>query len=180
MLMNDNYFVKTSLHYGALSGIGSFLFYLLLYFAGQNLFGPVTMLGIWIPVLFIVFAIRFYRNGYLGGYITFGRAFLLGVTTSLFGAALFGLSFYLFGIIYDPGLVESYKLMAEDSLEQGKALLSDSMYEKAMDSIELVTMGSLAFSEAFNKVLGGALISLVVALIMKRKSPESGSAPDQL
>ncbi len=168
-LMNDSIFVKTALHYGALSGIGSFIFYMLLYFTGFGLFGSATLAGIWIPVLFIVLAIKFHRNENQGGFITFGKAFMMGLSTTLFSSALFALLFYLFGTLYDPGIVEMYKNQAALSLEEGKSILSEAMYEKALDSIDMVTLSSLAFSEAFNKILGGMLITLFAALIMKRK-----------
>ncbi len=168
--MNDSIFIKTALHYGALSGIGTFLFYMLIYFLGYSVFGETTMLGIWIPVVFIILAVKFHRDSNLGGSISFKKGLFMGLITTLFSSTLFGLAFYLFGTLYDSSLIENYKVQAALSIEQGKELiLSEAMYEKAMESIDLVTLGSLAFSETFNKLIGGAIISLIVAAIIKRK-----------
>ena len=167
--MNESNFIKTALHYGALSGIGIFLFYMLLYFMGYNLFGPATMAGIWIPAVFVVLAMKFHRDSNLKGSITYGQALLMGFITTLFSASLFGLAFYLFGTLVDPGILDNYQQQAALSIEEGKSILSETMYEKAMESIELVTVGSLAFSESFNKILGGGIISLIAAAILQRK-----------
>ncbi len=169
--MNDNNLAKTALHYGAMSGLSVFLFFMVLYFGGMNIFGAASILGIWIPVIFIIIATKFHRDHNLGGAITYGQGFSIGLFTSLFSATLFGLAFYLFGTIYEGSLLSSYKTQAAISLEDGKGILSDALFEKAMDSIDLVTMSSLAFSESFNKLLGGGLVSLITAAIFRRTKP---------
>ena len=167
--MEGNLSIKTALHYGALSGLSVFLFFLVIYFSGYNVFGAAPFLGFWIPVVFIVLATRFHRDHNLAGSMSFWQGFSIGLFTTFFSATLFGLAFYLFTLVYAPDLLEIYKTQAELSMEEGKALLSEAMYEKAMEGIEQVTLGSLAFSESFNKVIGGVLISLVTAAIYRRK-----------
>jgi hypothetical protein len=170
--MNQSALIKTSLHYGALSGIAVFLFYFALYSSGNNIFAPVSMLGIWIPVVFIIISIRFHRDQNNGGIITYGQALSVGLLTTLFSASLFGLCFYLFGVLYAPELLDAYRSMAAAGLEDGRGVVSESFVEKAMESLEKATMSSLAFSESFNKVLWGGVISLVTAAILKRKAAE--------
>jgi len=173
--MTDSNFIKTALHYGALNGIGIFLFYMLVYFLGFNVFGPATIAGAWIPVVFVVLAIKFHRDQNLGGVISYRQGLSMGLVTTLFSSTLFGLAFYLFGTLLDPGIVESYKIQAEQSLEEGKSILPDAMFDRAMESIELVTMGSLSFSESFNKIIGGGFVSFIAAAFLKRKSLEESN-----
>ena len=168
--MNNPNLIKTSLHYGALSGIAVFLFFIGLYFSNINVFGPLTTLGVWIPVVFIVIATKFHRSQNLNGSMTYGQGLLIGISTTLFSSALFGLSFYLFGSLVAPELLELYRSQAAQSLEEGKSLLSESLMDKAMDSIELVTLSSLAFSESFNKVVWGTVISLITAAVYKKSN----------
>ncbi|MBL0342941.1 MAG: DUF4199 domain-containing protein [Bacteroidetes bacterium] len=167
--MQENNMAKTALHYGAMSGLTVFMFFMLLHFSGSNIFGSGSILGLWIPIVFISIATRFHRDHNLGGAMTYGQGFSIGIFTTLFSATLFGLAFYLFGTFYEGSLLSAYKTQAAISLEDGKDILSDSLYEKAMDSIDLVTMSSLAFSESFNKLLGGGFISLITAAIFMRK-----------
>lgn len=103
--------------------------------------------------------------------MTYRQGVGIGFFTTVFGAVLFGLFFYLFGTVYDAALLESYKLQAAVSLEEGKALLSEKMMDKAMESIDVITMSSLAFSEAFNKIIAGFLATLIIAAIYRRNQP---------
>jgi hypothetical protein len=167
--MGESTMLKTAIHYGSLSGIAVILFYMMLYFSGFSVFGQMSILGIWIPVVFLVMATRFHRNHHLGGTMTYRQGLSIGFTTTVFSATLFGLFFYLFGTVYDMSLLESYKTQAAESLEQGKDLLSDKMMDKAMESIDLVTMSSLAFSEAFNKMISGVIATLIIAAMFRRK-----------
>jgi hypothetical protein len=168
--MKESNLVKTAMHYGAMSGLSVFMFIILLHFTGLNIFGIGSMMGIWIPVIFIVLATRYHRDHNLGGYMTYMQGFTIGLFTAFFSATLFGLAFYLFGTVGDNSILAAYKIQAGQSIEEGKSILSDQLYEKAMESIDLVTMSSLAFSEAFNKLLGGVVISLVTAAVFKRKN----------
>lgn len=161
--------MRTGLHYGSLSGLAIFGFYLAVYLAGFNIFGGVSMLNVWIPVVFIVLATRHQRDRIQGGLISYGQAFATGMATAFFSAVLFGLSFYLMGKVFDHSLLEAYKIHAEESMKEGKEILSEALFEKAMESIDLVTMESLAFSEAFNKVVWGGIVTLVTAGMMRRR-----------
>jgi hypothetical protein len=167
--MGESNMFKTAIHYGSLSGIAVIVFYMMLYFSGFNVFGQMSLLGIWIPVVFLVLATRFHRGHNLGGYMTYRQGLSIGFTTTIFSITLFGLFFYLFGTVIDNTLLDSYKMQAEISLEEGKGLLSEKMMDKALESIDVITMSSLAFSEAFNKMIGGVIATLVIAAVFRRK-----------
>lgn len=167
--MKDGNMVKIALHYGAMSGLAIFAFLMGLHFAGYNIFGSGSIFGIWIPIVFIVLATKYYRDHVLGGNLTYGQGFTIGLFTSIFSATLFGLAFYIFGTLLDHSVLDIYKIQTEQSLAEGKGILSESLYEKVMDSIDLVTISSLSFSESFNKLLGGVIISLVTAGVFSRK-----------
>lgn len=175
--MNQSFVWRTSMHYGALSGIAVFAFYFALYASGNSMFGPISLLGIWIPVVFIVLATRFHRDHNLGGSLTYAQGLTIGLLTTLFSALLFGLSFYLFGTLYATELLDSYKAQAASGLEEGKSVISEQFIDQAMEGIEKATMSSLAFSESFNKVLWGLIVSLITAGVMKRK-PAAASNDD--
>jgi hypothetical protein len=51
--MNQSNLTRTALHYGVMSGLAVFLFNFLLYASGNNIFGPISMLGLWIPVFLL-------------------------------------------------------------------------------------------------------------------------------
>ncbi len=169
--MGESNLVKTAIHYGSLSGIAVVIFYMVLYFSGFSVFGQMSLLGVWIPVVFLVMATKFHRNQNLGGFLTYRQGVAIGFFTTIFAVTLFGLFFYLFGTVYDATLLESYKMQAEVSLNEGKALLSEKMMDKAMESIDIITMSSLAFSEAFNKMILGVIATLIIAAVFRRNQP---------
>jgi len=168
--MEGNLF-RTAIHYGSYSGLAVILFNIVLYISNFSLFGASSVLGIWIPVVFLVMATRFHRDHNLGGALQYKQGLSIGFMTTLFSVLLFGLLFYLFGTLVDNSLLDSYKVQASASLEEGKSLLSDKMMDKAMESIDSMTMASLAFSEAFNKFIGGVIATLVISAIFNRKPP---------
>lgn len=171
--MNQSNLTRTALHYGVMSGLAVFLFNFLLYASGNNIFGPISMLGIWIPVVFIVIATRFHRDQNLGGTLSYGQGFSIGILTTVFSATLFGLCFYLFSVLYATELIEFYKSQAAEGLEQGKDFVSEALLDQAMEGLEQATMSSLAFSESFNKFLWGGVVSLITAAVMRRKGNEN-------
>lgn len=168
--MNQSPLMKTALHYGVLSGLTYFVFYLLLYLTGMNVFGMAGFLGIWIPVVFIILATRNYRESQPGLQLRYGQAFAVGIFTTLFSSSLFGLCYYIFGTLYATDLLELYRIQAELSLEEGKNILSENMMDLAMEGIENTTMSSLSFSESFNKLLWGGVVSLITAAFLRGSS----------
>ncbi|MDQ3050639.1 MAG: DUF4199 domain-containing protein [Bacteroidota bacterium] len=167
--MSEGKMFKTAIHYGSLSGIAVIVFYMALYYGGFNVFGQMSLLGVWIPVVFLVMATKFHRSNNLGGFMTYRQGLSVGFATTIFSITLFGLFFYLFGTVIDANLLDSYKSQAAESLEQGKEILSERMMDKAYESIETMTISSLAFSEAFNKMIGGVISTLIIAAIYLRK-----------
>lgn len=173
--MNDNGLYKTALFYGSLSGIAIFIFYIVLYFSGFNIFGPISMIGVWIPIVFIIKATRFHRDHHLGGFINFKQGFAIGFFTTAFHVTLFGLAFYLFGVLYAGDLIEMYRAAAVESEAAGRAVFSDTLIDQTMESVDLVTMPTLAYSQSFVKMFGGAIVSVFTALLLRRNQQTTNS-----
>ena len=170
--MGDQAVYRTALYYGTLGGIAIFLFYIVLYISNLNLFGPVSMLGVWIPVVFLIKATRFHRDHNLSGFMTYRQGISIGFFTTAFHVTLFGLAFYLFGVLYAGDLIGMYKSAALDSEEAGRAVFSENIIDQTLESIEAVNMATLAYSQSFVKLVGGILTTLVIAAIFRR-SPKS-------
>ncbi len=167
--------MRTALNIGALYGLSSFAFFLLMYYGGLNAWGASAWLGVWIPIVFTIWSIRFYRDRECGGYITYWRAFRTGFTTIMCGALLMGLLLYLFGLTGAPDLLDNYKeeMMkgVEESATMMKGFFSDKFYDMMVENINKTTLTSLASSDFFNKCFGGAIISLIVSAFLQRNPP---------
>lgn len=167
--MNISPALRTTLNFGALSGLSGFLIFLALYYKGVNPLGQSSWLGSWIPVVFICISTKYIRNKLLGGFIAYWQAFRTGLLTGFFGALLFSLLIYIFGRIIDPSLVDLYKNEALQSLEETKFLFSDAFYEDSLKSINDISISQLAYNDFFMKLLGAALVSLITAAVYRKQ-----------
>lgn len=173
-LMNPN--GKVILNYGGGSGLSSFGMFLLIQWIGWNPLGQASLLGLWIPVVFICLATGYYRDHILDGTISYGQAFRVGFLTCSAGALLFALFLYIYGTIINPGLVDVYKQYLMEGIEQSKIFLGEDMFEKiyqsSLENLDKTTMYTIASSDFFNKTFGGFLVSLITAGFYRRSYPK--------
>lgn len=169
--MNPNPFVRTILNYGALSGLASFAVFLALYYKGMNPMGAASWMGAWIPVVFICLATKRYRDDYNEGFLTYGQGFKTGLMTTFAASLLFALLVYIFATLIDHSMLEMYKTEMRNGMEETKFIFSDEMYERGLESIEKLTITTLAYNDFFMKMLGGLVVSLITAAIFRRQPP---------
>ncbi len=173
--MNNQSIYKTALKYGTITGLGNFVFFLLIYFMGKNPLGNWSWLGAWISILLIILGSKEHRNLDLGGYMTYGRGLGMGTLITVFGALLFGVLLYSFGNFIDAGLAQMQIDEFYQGMEQAKKYLSEDKYSKIMETFEAnksdFNMSKIAISNFEIKVLGGFIVSLVTAGILSKKRP---------
>ena len=162
---------KAILNFGAMSGLGSFAVFLLLYYLGWNPLGQASWLGAWVPVVFICLSTAYVRNHLMGGYMSYGQAYRTGFLTAFGGAVLFSLMLYLFGKVIDPGLVESYKSEMLEGLENTKSIIGENLYESSVENLDKTTLFTIASGDFFSKALGGILVSLITAGFYRKQNP---------
>lgn len=165
--------LKTALNYGALSGIGSFVVFLILYWMNMNPLGPASWMGAWVPVLFMVLATRHYRNYENGGFLRYWQGFRIGFLTASAGAVLFGSLTWLFVTLFDAEVLERYKQESLQALEltEGimKSMVGESAFEQSVESITNLEIGDVVSSDIFNKMLGGILSGFITAAFLRRE-----------
>ena len=159
---------KVMLNYGAMCGLASFAFFILLYYLGYNALGLASLLGAWIPVVFICLATGYFRDRIAGGFMTYGQGFRIGFLTASAGAFLFALMIYIYGTALNPDFVEIYKTGAMEELEKYKTPLMEQMYDASIEGIKNTTMFAIAQDAFLSKTFGGVLISLITAGFYRR------------
>ena len=118
----------------------------------------------------IVLAIKEHRENDLGGYISFGRAFTVGILTTLVLAIINAVWTYIFMAFIAPDMMD----MMMDAQMQGMADsgMDEDAIEQAMEmSKGFMSPGMIAVMSIFGSLFMGAIISLIVAAIMKKNSP---------
>lgn len=120
----------------------------------------------------VVFAIRKHKNEDLGGYITFGRAFLVGLLAILLTSLVSGVFDILLRTLIDPTL-SAFEL-EQTRMAYEKANFSEEQIEQFMKYAEmgskpmvrlLVGIGISAFI--------GAIVSAISAAFMQKERPAS-------
>lgn len=172
---------RPSLKFGLLAGIIMAVIFFLPFviFKGQDLYnfflvgeiiGYSTMI---LSMLFVFFGIRSYRDVELGGVISFGKAFVTGLSITLVASVIFGLFTIALYTIISPNLgnemIEFYKRSIMESgqpqqiidkqiaeMESNRGLYNNAAFN-----------GFLMFATVF---LIGAVVALISSFILKRKS----------
>jgi hypothetical protein len=160
---------KVVLNYGAMCGLSSFAFFIMLNYLGFNALGLASLMGAWIPVVFVCLATAAFRKRFSGGLMSYGQGFRIGFLTASAGAFLFALMIYIYGTAIDPGFIEIYKSGSIGELEKYRTPFMENMYDASIESVGNATMLAIAQDAFFSKTFGGVLISLITAGFYRRQ-----------
>ena len=121
----------------------------------------------------IFFGIKTYRDKHLGGSISFGRAFLIGLYINLIASAIYVIGWKIFSNILMPHHMEDYAYCQVETLKKAGASAKAIADEQAkMDNMlsmmknPFIEIPLIFFTEIFPV---GLFISLLCAAILKRQ-----------
>ncbi len=140
--------------------------------------GPMAMvigyLGMLIAFTFIFVAIKSYRDKQNGGIISFGKAFKMGLLIALIASTLYVITWAIVYKNFLPNFMEKYSAAM---IEEAKASSSGAALQDQIDEINkgkemyATPLGFTLFTYA--EILPvGILVSLIAALVLKRKNPK--------
>jgi hypothetical protein len=138
----------------------------------------IGYLGMLISFSFIFVAIKSYRDKQNNGVISFGKAFSMGLLISLIASTFYVIAW---AIVYSNFLPDYMDRYCAAMTEQMKASLSGSALQAEIAELNktkqmyATPLGFTLFTYA--EILPvGLLVSLIAALILKRKSPQTAVA----
>ncbi len=136
--------------------------------------GYATMI---VSLSMIFFGIRNYRDNYSGGSVTFGRGFLIGLYISIIASVFYVVGWKIYSSIAMPDFADKYAAQMVNSLKKSGA--TDSVIvAKTKEMAEWKQMYGNPFFElgmTFLEIFPvGLLISVICALILKRKPKITG------
>lgn len=171
---------NTILRYGLVGGLGLVIYALIGILTGIS--NPsagmvsVAINSVIVIVLYLgllIFAVRHHRDNELGGYIKFGRAFMVSFFVGLIAAILSTIFNYVYLNFIDPDYLNT---IAEGSAEM---LEKFGMNEEQIEAaIEGTKEGASPKSLLMNLLGGsafGAIICLIIAAVMKKDQPQTVS-----
>jgi len=162
---------KTPLKYGLYGAIIGFVFYLMLLFSGNSPWGSSSWLGCWIPGMAAFFGAKVVRDSEHDGFIAFGKVFVVSMVVIFTQAFIFEILAFIFNGVISVNSVELYKTEIMNSAEQIRAFVGDEAYYEIEEEMEKETFFGLVLSDFSLKIIGGALVSLIIASIVKKNKP---------
>jgi hypothetical protein len=141
-------------------------------FEVAEILGYVTMI---LAFSVIYVAIRQFRDQYQGGIIKFSKAFLIGFYISLICSVIYVITWMIISH-YNPEIMEQMTEMYYNSIRNSD-LSESEISEKLQQAEQWMEVYKNPFIKAgitlFEPLPVGIIISLISALILKRKSPKN-------
>ncbi len=172
-------FWPTALRYGVIGALISIIYSLIgnltgiastcMGFIAPTLFGVGSLV---ITVLVLVYGIRQHRNNELGGFISFGRAFMVGFVIMLVMSVIGQVFNYLYLTYVDPEMINN---MLECTRERFEAMgLEGADLDAQMENMENQMKNQFNIGRGLGiSVIVSAVIAAIMGLIMKKNVPES-------
>ena len=120
----------------------------------------------------VFLGIKKYRDVYLNGVISFGKAFLIGLYISLIASTMYVLTWMVISDLYMPNFMENYVEAQLNAFEQTAATAKEiSQKREELNAMaesykNLVIKALYTYMEIFPV---GLIITLISSLILKRK-----------
>ncbi|HEY9124022.1 MAG TPA: DUF4199 domain-containing protein [Bacteroidales bacterium] len=166
---NNGSLLKATMNYGLITGLIVIVYSLLLYIIGLHLNQYFGYLTIVIMAACIFIFTKQYRDKQNEGFISFGKAFQLGILIGVFAAILLSFFSYIEVTFIDPTIVEKQldiqreKMLAKGISEE-QVEMGIQMAKKMMTPAMLFIVSILSFT------FWAAIISLITSAILKKNS----------
>jgi len=176
---------KTILTFGLISGaIISVLMVATVPFADRIGFGHSYLVGYTTMVLaflLVYFGIRSYRDNFGDGRISFGKAFVIGISIALISSLCYVVTWEILYFKFMPDFMDKYGAYAIQKLQASgasaaaiQAKVEEIKRYKALEDNPL-TNAAMTFLEPFPV---GLLVTLISAALLRRKTPpDPGPSP---
>lgn len=171
---------RNNLIYGAIAGAITITWMLIFVFSGMKpnsewgeIFGYGTML---VAYSMIVVGVKNYRDKVNGGVISFWKAFRIGLGITFIASTIYVATWLICYYASDTDFIQEYSRCMVDQLKASGA--SPAMIaQKTKEMQEFAVMYRNPFFNALITYLEifppGLIVSLIVALFMKRKQPKA-------
>ncbi len=168
-MMENSLWIKHIIRYGAILGFSLSLIEFFALYMGLTFNSYIPFIYIIFTEMILMITIKRHRDNNLGGVIKFLDAFLTGLFVSLLAGLIWSVYRYIQYILV-PGILEEYVNEIISGVQDSN--LTDSQKEFYSETYRtFVTPGIMAFfiTFFFNMGVGGSILSLFLASILKRK-----------
>jgi hypothetical protein len=138
--------------------------------------GYVTMI---LSLLMVFFGIKSYRDQHLGGSITFGQGFKVGIMITLVASLFYVVGWEIYSALYMPNFMADYsaKMIEEMKAEGASAAEIASQMAEMETWKEYYKNPLIRYAMVFMEIFPvGLLVTLISAAILKKKDEGVSSA----
>ncbi len=163
---------NNALIYGLLTAGISIVFSILAYILDVPFKSPIMYFSFIILLAGIIYGTLQYRNTYLGGYISFGKAFLSGFIIVMVAAIVAALYSYVFLTFIDPAYLEKIIVQSMEETEAKmieKGLSEDQMGPALEMTRKFMSPAIMSVFSVLGSALFGAILSLLSAAFLKKE-----------
>jgi Protein of unknown function (DUF4199) len=160
---------KANLNSGLILGLIIVIYTLIIYYLDLmfNVYQGYILYLIQIFSLFIL--IKTYSEKYKNGYITYGQAVSSGIVISLYAAVIYATFIYILYAFIDSGLVNKQLAFIEETFV--KAGLPQAFIDSGLKMQKKFLQPTIyAPIKLFSSFLSGTILSLLVAIFIKKES----------
>ncbi len=166
--------MKPGLKYGLINAAIGMTWVLLMFVTGLNRSDSaniINILAIAIPVICCIQAVNEVRATEGGGWISFGRAFKESFLVTVIGSIFSSLFYVIYIKFIDPTFMD-FMMNKQVSKMQEMGMSEDQILKAMNQSAAMQTPGWLMVWGIVIGMFLGAVISLIVAGVMKKQNPE--------
>lgn len=170
-------FGNNAIKYGLIISVISILISLIYYIFDIEMFNTASMIGnmvigLFVGVLIFIIGIKNFREKGLGGKITFGQAFLQGLTIGIIGYVIIAIYNYVFNAFiapeWGPNQVEGFYNWMESF-----GLPDEALDQAVEDFQEQMTPIGMMLSSLKSGAFMSIIVSLIVAASIKKDTTQA-------
>jgi len=168
---------KANLTNGLILGLIGIVYTLVIYFLDLTINKVQGYVFLLILIVTLYFLVKSYRDNYMHGYLTYGQAFGAGVVIFLYYAIITAIFTYILFALIDPGLIDK-QLAAAEELMAKRGMTQEMMDAGIKIQKKMMKPGIMAPMSIFGNMLYGVIMSLIVAIFVKKEGNPLIDSPE--
>ena len=113
-----------------------------------------------------------HKNKNLGGFMSYGQAFVVGFLIVLIATIISNIYSYLYFTTINPGIVEEILFNAEEQMLEQNPNMTDEQIDQAMGITEMFTSPvAMTLMGLLMGTFFGTILSLIIAIFAKKDKP---------
>lgn len=169
MSKNTTIDYNTTLKYAGYGALLSFVVMILLLVSGNSPWSSASWMGCWIPGITAYFVLKIYHQN--DSVVSYGVSLRRSMMVIFFQALFYAIISNVFALVVSTGAVEMYKKEMLANAMQLQVMMGDEMFEQLSKELDNLTFSTLAFWDFIYKLIGGFIVSLILAGIFRKNNP---------